>query len=232
VSVLKRYGRRVATGGIWFGFTLYILWLVPLDRPETFTFFHRLLTFKLDQVNAYLFAIFWMMGVWPMIYACLMFADGRMQKLPAFLYFFVSNGLGIVGLAPYLALRRRSQRFIGQLDWILQLLDSHFMGFFLSFCTIVLFGYAFVSGDWQEFIEQWCTVPFVHLITIDFCLMGLLFPLSPLLDDDMARRNLYDARIFWSIALLPLLGALIYLCLRPPLQVEELKVETLQQVKG
>lgn len=218
--LIKRFSRRICVGIIWFGFTLYILWLAPLDRPESFTLLRHLLTFQLDQVNSYLVAIFWMMGVWPMIYACLIFADGRMQKLPAFLYFLVSNGIGIVGLAPYLALRRRSQIFIGQVDWFLQLLDSHFMGAFLSLCTIGLLSYALLTGDWPDFIEQWRTVPFIHLITLDFCLMAVLFPLSPLLDDDMARRNLQNAWVFWSIALLPLFGALFYLCLRPPLQVE------------
>jgi hypothetical protein len=79
-----------------------------------------------------------------------------------------------------------------------------------------------LTGDWQEFVEQWRTVPFVHLITLDFCLMGLLFPLSPLLDDDMARYGLNRSQGFWAIALFPLVGALAYLCLRPPLQVKEI----------
>ncbi|WP_416668459.1 DUF2834 domain-containing protein [Egbenema bharatensis] len=222
MSFLQSFGRRITVGIIWLGFTLYILWLAPLDRPETFTLFRHLLTFELDQVNSYLVAIFWMMGVWPMIYACLLFADGRMQKLPAFLYFFVSNGIGIVGLAPYLALRSRKPFFMGRMDWLLRSLDSHLMGLFLSFCTIVLLSYAVLTGDWQDFVEQWRTIPFVHLITLDFCLMGLLFPLSPLLDDDMARHGLDRSQGFWAIALFPLIGALAYLCLRPPLQVKEI----------
>lgn len=35
--------------------------------------------------------------------------------------------------------------------------------------------------------------------------------------DDMARRGIKDIRIFWVVALFPLLGPLIYLCLRPSL---------------
>ncbi|WP_278751665.1 hypothetical protein [Fischerella thermalis] len=45
------------------------------------------------------------------------------------------------------------------------------------------------------------------------------FPLTDLFDDDMARRAIKDTRIFWIVALLPLLGPLLYICLRPPLQV-------------
>lgn len=214
---VRHSGRRIIISLIWLWFTAYILWLAPLDRPETFPIVQKLLTFQWWDVNAYLFAIFWMMGVWPMIYACLMFIDGRMQRLPAFLYFLASNGTGIVGLAPYLVLRKRSQTFCGKKDRWLQLLDSHRMGVLLSLTTIALVGYALLLGDWQDFIHQWRTVPFVHLISLDFCLMGILFPLSPLLDDDMARRGVQDARLFWAVALLPLWGALAYLCLRPPL---------------
>lgn len=46
-------------------------------------------------------------------------------------------------------------------------------------------------------------------------LFGLLFP--TLLRDDMARRGLKDARLFWAVALLPLFGPLAYLCFRPSL---------------
>jgi uncharacterized protein involved in exopolysaccharide biosynthesis len=33
----------------------------------------------------------------------------------------------------------------------------------------------------------------------------------------MARRGLRDSRIFWAVALVPLVGAIAYLCLRPPI---------------
>lgn len=47
--------------------------------------------------------------------------------------------------------------------------------------------------------------------------MALLFPLTPLLDDDMARRGVQDRRVFWAVALVPLFGPLAYLCFRPQL---------------
>jgi hypothetical protein len=57
--------------------------------------------------------------------------------------------------------------------------------------------------------------------------MCLIFPLTSLFDDDMARRGIHDSRIFWAVALIPLFGPLVYLCLRPllpetsPKQVEK-----------
>ncbi len=91
------------------------------------------------------------------------------------------------------------------------------MGISLSVITIGLLSNAAVIGDWQDFLHQWYTVPFVHLITLDFCFMCVLFPLSTLFRDDMARRGLRDPRIFWTVALVPLFGPLAYLCLRPSL---------------
>lgn len=46
--------------------------------------------------------------------------------------------------------------------------------------------------------------------------MTVVFP--AILGDDMGRRGLNDPRIFWLVSLAPLLGPLIYLCLRPPLR--------------
>jgi hypothetical protein len=210
--------RKVVIGLIWAGFTTYILWLAPLDQPETLPIVRNLLLFQLSEVNSYLVAIFWLMGVWPMIYACLMFIDARMQGLPASLYFVAANATGIIGLAPYLMLRQRHQAFWGKKDKWLQVLDSHSTGIFLSLATIGLISYALLSGDLQDFVHQWRSVSFVHLITLEFCFMGLLFPLSSLLEDDMARRGLKDARVFWGVALLPLFSPLAYLCLRSPLK--------------
>ncbi len=47
--------------------------------------------------------------------------------------------------------------------------------------------------------------------------MGVIFPLTSLLDDDMQRRKIDQTRWFWPIALVPLFGPLMYLCWRPKL---------------
>lgn len=214
--------RQILISVIWLGFTLYIVWLAPLDQPETFPIVQHLLTLHWSEVNGYLVAIFWLMGVLPMIYGCLMFTDGRMQKLPAFVYFLASNFTGIVGLAPYLVLRDRNISFRGSLDRWLRSFESRSMGIVLSLITIFLIAYALIQGNWHDFVQEWRTIPFVHLITLDFCFMNLFLPLSPLLDDDLARRGLQNSYWFWTIALLPLFGALAYLCCRPTLQDSQL----------
>jgi len=210
-------GRKVVLFLIWVTFVVYTVWLAPLDQPDTLPLVKKLLTFQLEEVNAILTSIFWLMGVWPMIYACLIFADGKMQNFRVWPYFIGSNGIGVICLIPYLILRKSNQDFDGKKDYLLKILDSRLTGIFLFLSTIGLLSYAIVAGDWADYIQQFQTRTFVHLISLDFCLMCLTFPLTSLFDDDMARRGLKDSRIFWAVALVPLFGPLTYLCLRPSL---------------
>lgn len=202
---------------IWLVFVVYVIRLAPLDQRETYPLVFRLLTFQLTQVNAYLFAIFWLMGVLPMIYACLIFFDRGTQKLRIWPFFLAANFTGVLAFTPYLLVRDHTSTFTGPWDKWLHLLDSRQMGISLSLITASLLACALWLGNWQDFVAQWQTIPFVHLITLDFCLMNLFLPLSGLLEDDMARRNMNHAEWGWAIGLLPLIGPLVYLCVRPTL---------------
>ncbi len=87
---------------------------------------------------------------------------------------------------------------------------------FLALGAVGLLGYGISQGNWTDFVQQWRTDRFIHVMTLDFCLLCLLFP--ALLGDDLARRGIKDSRIFWAVSLIPLLGAVTYLALRPPLK--------------
>ncbi|MBW4620606.1 MAG: DUF2834 domain-containing protein [Cyanosarcina radialis HA8281-LM2] len=218
--------RKIVLWGIWIGFVGYTLWLAPLDRPDTWPLVGKLLTFQWGKLNAIITAIFWLMGVWPTIYACLMFADGRRQNFRVWPYFIASNFTGVICLLPYLIFRKSDRAFYGKKDKWLSLLDRRSTGVFLLIITIILLTYAVLAGDWRDYLRQFQTRSFVHLISLDFCLMCLIFPLTSLFNDDMARRNLKDSRIFWAVALVPLFGPLVYLCLRPPLSETDLEEES------
>jgi hypothetical protein len=213
--------RKAVLGGVWLSFVGYNVWLNPLGRPYTWQVGSRLITFQLGEVNSYLVAIFWLMGVWPMIYACLMFADGRMQKVSAWPFFLGANFLGMLWLMPYLLLRQRQQTFVGEKDFWIDWLDRRSTGRWLLAIALLLIVYALLTGDWAEFVYLFQHRAFVHLITLDWLLMGLVFPLTTLFPDDMARRHLASQSGFWAVALVPLLGPLLYLCWRPPLAVPE-----------
>jgi hypothetical protein len=209
--------RKITLFLIWIGFVAYTLWLAPLDQPDTWPLAQKLLTLQWNKLNAIIPVIFCLMGVCPMIYACLMFADGRMQKFRAWPYFLGSNFTGVICLLPYLIFRQPNQSFYGKQDKWLKILERRSTGVALLLSTVGLLVYAIFGGNWSEYIQQFQTRHFVHLISLDFCLMCLIFPLTSLLEDDMARREFKDSRIFWLVALVPLVGPLIYLCLRPNL---------------
>jgi hypothetical protein len=202
---------------IWISFVAYTLWLAPLDRPYTWYVARKLLTLQWNDLNAYLPAIFSLMGIWPMIYACMMFADGRSQNFRVWPYFAGSNFTGVICLLPYLIVRRPNHEFYGSKDKWLSMLDRRSTGITLLLSSIGIFAYAFIAGDWSNYVAQFQTRHFVHLISIDFLLMCVIFPITTLWQDDMARRGFNNPGLAWAIALIPLFGPLLYLCVRPPL---------------
>ncbi|WP_316436859.1 hypothetical protein [Leptolyngbya sp. NK1-12] len=209
---------KLILGAIWIGFTAYTLWIAPLDRPYTWFVGKQLLSFNWTALNAFIPAIFWLMGIWSMIYGCLMFADGRMQRFRAWPYFLGSNFTGVMCLLPYLILRQSNQEFHGKFDPVLRFFERQATGFAMLLITLGLIAYALIAGDWQDYLQQFQTRAFVHLISLDFCCMALILPVTSLLKDDMARRGWsHRPMIFWSVALVPLFGPLLYLCFRPPL---------------
>ncbi len=200
---------------LWVGTVAYAFLLAPPNQPDTLELIKNLSTGKWEGINPLIIALFNIMGIWPMIYACLMFIDGREQKIPAWPFAALSFGVGAFALLPYLALRQPNQEFTGSKDIFLKLLDSRWLGIALTLGTMVLLSFGLLKGDWGDFIQQWQTNRFIHVMSLDFCLLCLLFP--ALLGDDMARRGLKSSSLLWAVALVPLVGSLLYLCIRPPL---------------
>lgn len=213
-------GRKLALWVLWLGFILYVLFLAPPIQPDTLQPLQRLFAGHLPMINPVIVSEFSLIGIWLLIYGCLIFIDGRTQKLPAWAFIVAGAASGVIGLIPYLALREPNQRFVEQKDGWLALLDSQLSGVILAFSTGVLLLYALLFGDWADFGHEFLTNRFIHAMTLAFGLFALLFPVPTLLQDDMARRGLSsDSQLFWIVALIPLFGPLAYLCLRPPLLV-------------
>lgn len=203
---------------IWLGFIIYVLFLAPPLQADTFQPLQALLAGQLPSINPVILSLFSLVGIWLLIYSCLIFADGRMQSLPAWLFMLASIATGVMALIPYLALRQPNQAFAGKQDPWLALLDSQKTGIVLTVSTIILLLYAVVWGDWAGFAQEFMTNRFVHGMSLAFCLFCALFPYPTLLQDDMARRGLTaDSQLFHMAVWVPLLGPLAYLCLRPSL---------------
>lgn len=200
---------------LWLGLITYAFLLAPPEQPDTFELIKNLSTGKWEGINPLVVSLFNIMGVWPIIYSCLLFFDGRNQKIPAWPFAAASMGVGAFALLPYLALRKPNTEFPGQKNLFLNLLDSRWTGIALTIGTVILVAYGLGNGDWGDFVQQWQTSRFIHVMSLDFCLLCLLFP--ALLGDDMQSRGLNNPQLFWITTLIPLFGPLIYLCIRPPL---------------
>jgi hypothetical protein len=210
--------RKIALWLIWAGFIFYVLFLAPpIHFAETLTLLTKILTVQWADINPIILSLFSLIGVWLLIYSCVLFFDGRMQKIPFWPFVLAAVGSGVIGLIPYLALRDANQEFAGEKNSFLQILDSRSTGLFLTLFTLGLLGFGILAGDWGDYIQQFQGDRFINGMSLAFCLFCLLFP--TVLGDDMARRGYRsNSLLFWLIALVPLLGPLAYLCWRPPLR--------------
>jgi hypothetical protein len=203
---------------IWLGFIVYLLFFAPPVQPDTAQPLQLLFSGHIPSINPVILALFSLVGIWLLIYSCLIFPDGRMQSIPAWVFMLASIATGVIGLIPYLASRRPNQSFSGEKDPWLAILDSQTTGTILTISTIVLFLYAILWGDWAGFAQEFVTNRFVHGMSLAFCLFCVLFPYPTLLEDDVARRGLTpNSQLFQIATWVPLFGPLAYLCLRPSL---------------
>ena len=204
---------------VWVLFLTYAFIFAPPDRPDTMALIQKLIAGDWQSTNAYIVALFNLMGIFPMIYACILASDGRGQKAPAWLFATLSFFVGAFALLPYLGLRDPNPTFMGRKNWVIKVLDSRFTGIAIAAIAIYFLVYGFSSGNWADFVQQWQTSRFIHVMSLDFCMLSLMFPW--LLSDDMKRRGMdgdrSSALLFPLIAIVPLGGALIYLCWRSPL---------------
>jgi hypothetical protein len=212
--------KKIAFWLIWIGFTAYAFIFAPPDQPDTLDLIKNLSFGRWEGINPLIIALFNLMGILPMIYSCILFIDGRGQKIPAWLFASASFGVGAFALIPYLALRNPNPQFIGRKNIFLKLLDSRITGIFITVGALILVFFGLTQGNWQDFGQQWQTNRFIHVMSLDFCMLCLLF--STLVKDDMARRNMQSQLLFWLVRIIPLFGALFYLCVRKPLiEVDE-----------
>lgn len=217
--------RRLGLTLVWLGFLMYAFVLAPPQDPDTLALIQHLATGEWRGINPAIVALFNLMGVWPLAYGSLALIDGHGQKIPAWPFVVGSMGLGAFLLLPYLILRTPGTAAIAGQSypqpqsrlrrWLLGWVESRWWGAGIFLGGLVLVGYGLGAGDWGDFLHQWQTSRFIHVMTLDFCLLWLLVP--TLLGEDMARRGLYKPGVLALITALPLVGIGAYLILRPPL---------------
>ncbi|MFP4693271.1 MAG: DUF2834 domain-containing protein [Halothece sp.] len=210
--------KKIAFSIIWLSFISYAFLLAPPNDPNTSQLIERLINFELEGINPLIIAIFNLMGVLPLMYAPLLLIDGKGQKLPAWIFMVFSFGVGAFAILPYLAFRK-PELSNWKKDWSLKLLDLRLINILLVVLFLVIFISGVIEGDWNDFVIQWKNSRFIHVMSLDFSLLILLFP--TLLLDDLNRREIDDSSFFKTMIWIPLIGTFLYLCLRPSLPERE-----------
>ena len=206
---------KVTFGGIWLTFIIYAFSIAPPDRPETLDLILNLSTGQITEINPLIVALFNLMGIMPAIYTCLMLVDGQGQKITAGKFVLAAFGIGAFALLPYFALRQANPHWQGKKSKLLSITESPITAITLTIFTLGLIFFGVDTGNWIDFVQQWQTNKFIHVMSLDFCLLCLLLPV--LVKDDLTRRGIENIAIWNIIAFVPLLGTLCYLCLRPSL---------------
>jgi hypothetical protein len=161
---------------LWIGFISYAFLFAPPNQPDTFELITKLSTGAWEGINPLIIALFNLMGIFPLIYACLLFIDGRGQKIRAFPFAITSFAVGAFAILPYLALRNQNLEFSGKKGWLIKILDSRFTGIMITIGTIILLVFGISQGDWGDFVRQWQTSRFINVMSLDFCFLCFLFP--------------------------------------------------------
>ena len=206
---------KITFFSIWLALIAYGVFFAPPDDPNTFDLIINLSSGQWEGINPYIICLFNIMGIMPFIYASLLIIDGRGQKIMAAPFVLGSFALGAFALLPYFGLRQQNTQFTGEKTRLINILDSRLFGILTSLGCVVLITIAVTQGNWEDFLRQWQTSKFIHVMSLDFCCLCLLFP--TIVSDDIKKRNLPDDSIFYSLTFIPLFGTLIYLCLRPQL---------------
>lgn len=200
---------------IWLAFISYAFVFAPPSSPDTLNLITNLSTGKWEGINPLIISLFNLMGIWPIIYTCVILIDGKEQQLPAWLFAGASFAVGAFALLPYLMWRDDNPEFSGKVNLWLKILDSRFTAILLLLGVSVLLWFGLSQGDWHDFLLDWQSSRFINVMSLDFCCLALLFP--SLVRDDLSRRKADQTWPLFALSFVPLLGPLLYLCFRPHL---------------
>ncbi|WP_353258576.1 DUF2834 domain-containing protein [Prochlorothrix hollandica] len=200
---------------LWFIALGYGALFAPPDDPNTLDLITRLSLGQWDGLNPLIIALFNLMGVWPLLYCGLLFGDGQQQKIPAWPFALGAFAVGAFSVLPYLALRKPCPRFQGQPNRVVRAFESRWLAAVALGAAVVFLAYGLFAGDWGDFVQQWQSSRFIHVMSLDFCALSLLFP--TLLGDDLARRGVKNPLALWTVAAIPVLGPAVYWLVRPAL---------------
>ncbi|KAL2458303.1 uncharacterized protein Fot_55780 [Forsythia ovata] len=211
----------------WAGVMYYVFFLTPNQTPSIDLYFlGKLLNLKGDdgfQMNEVIVALWYIMGLWPLVYSMLLLPTGRSSKgkIPVWPFLVLSCFGGAYGLIPYFVLWRPPAPPVEETElrrWPLNFLESKLTAGITMAAGLAIIIYAGLSSVdvWKEYFQYFRGSKFIHLTSIDFSLLSAFAPFW--VYNDMTARK-WEGKGYWllPLSLIPFLGPSLYLLLRPSL---------------
>lgn len=212
---------------LWVGLIYYVFNLTPDQTPSRDVYFlKKLLNLKGDdgfRMNDVLVSLWYIMGLWPLVYSMLLLPTGRSSKgkVPVWPFLTFSFFGGVYALLPYFVLWRPPPPPVEETElrrWPLNFLESKLTaGISLAAGLGIIIYAGLASGDdWKEFYQYYRESKFIHITSLDFTLLSAFAPFW--VYNDMTARKWYDKGSWLlPLSLVPFLGPALYLLLRPSL---------------
>ncbi|KAL1192030.1 hypothetical protein V5N11_025807 [Cardamine amara subsp. amara] len=207
---------------LWAALLYYCFNLAPDQTPtQDLYFLKKLLNLKSGdgfRMNQILVGLWYIMGLWPLVYGMLLLPTGR-SKTPAWPFVVLSFFGGVYALLPYFALWNPPSPPVTKTElrkWPLNVLESKVTAGVTLVAGLGIILYAVVgnAGDWTEFYQYFRGSKFIHVTSLDFCLLSAFAPFW--VYNDMTTRKWFDKGSWLlPVSVVPFLGPSLYLLLRP-----------------
>lgn len=190
----------------WLLFICYALFLTPVDGDLGYVAD----LFSLDEPEPLVMAVFFLLGVWPMVFALLLLENDQ-SSLPAWPYVLFSFLFGAFALLPYFIFhrdQRKRKRVNRTSKGIRDVIQNPFSPFALAIFTMIFIIYGLMYGSFDVYQDAFYSSRFVHVMTIDF---GVLTLLSVLGITHHAYHKYGRGTRLCFLGFIPIVGALFYL---------------------
>ncbi|MEL6178451.1 MAG: hypothetical protein AAFS10_05835 [Myxococcota bacterium] len=205
---------RILLVAVWLAVVVAVFGFGPPSHPDTPVWIWKMITGQWEGLEGWMVSIFNQLGIWPMVMASVLWAEQRSQRVPYWPFGLLSMATGMYSLTLYLVVRdpaaplqsTRVARWLDSPLWVVPLLCA----------AVGLMGYGLATGDPYAYAERFKTEQLVCAMSVDWLVFWLAS--GPLMWQDAKRRGWSHTNATLPLALLlPLVGPLIYLLLRPRL---------------
>ncbi|KAL9251294.1 hypothetical protein AKJ16_DCAP03472 [Drosera capensis] len=219
----------------WGAVLFYVFNFAPNQTPSRDLYFvQKLSNLKGDdgfRMNQVLVSLWYIMGLWPVVYSMLLLPTGRSTKsnIPVWPFLVLSFFGGAYALLPYFILWKPPSAAVEEAElrrWPLNFLESKITAGVVAAAGLGLIIYAGLAiGDWKEFYQYTRESKLVHATTLDFALLSTFAPFW--VYNDMTARKCYD-KYSWILpfCVIPFMGPALYIFLRPSPSTVEIPVDT------